>query len=286
MFDYNSYVEAGSVEEAVGYLTGHLNARVIAGGTDVLIKLRERSGQYIGCDLVGIARIPALKRITEGGGCITIGSAVTFTHLENDPLIQKFLPGLVKAAGSVGGPQIRNMGTIGGNIANGAPSADIAPILFTHNAIIIIQNKDGTKELPISAFYKGPGKVGLSKGDLLAAVKINKCDYEGFKGEYIKFSPRNAMDIATLGCAVLIKTAGGLIQDLRIAFGVAGPTPLRAFTAEGFAAGMPLTEETFKAIGVKCLEDTKARDSWRGSKSFREQLIQVLPGKAINSALA
>lgn len=195
------------------------------------------------------------------------------------------IPSLSIAVGSVGGPQVRNMGTIGGNICNGATSGDSASTLVALNALVEICGINGKREIPISEFYLGPGKVALNQGDILTKIKIKKEEYEGYKGHYIKFSPRRAMDIATLGCSILIKEKDGIIEDLKIAFGVAGPTPLRAVEAENYAKGKKISEEVIDEIGKECLKSSKARDSWRASKAFREQLIEELPKRAIKIAL-
>ncbi|MCL2616775.1 MAG: xanthine dehydrogenase FAD-binding subunit XdhB [Defluviitaleaceae bacterium] len=289
MYDFNSYTEARSIGEAVGILCANPNARVISGGTDILIKLRSQDEAFVGRDLVGITRIPQLSGIAAGAdGTITIGAATSFTQIERNDIVARHLGSLVKAAASVGGPQVRNTGTIGGNIANGATSADTAGVLFTYDAMLVIHGRDGVREVPVTEFYAGPGKVKLQQGELLAAIKIAREDYEGYCGSYIKFAVRNAMDIATLGCAVLVRQNGsmnGMIEDLRIAFGVAGPTPLRATSAEQLAKGKPITDELLEQVGEKCLESTNARDSWRAAKAFRQQLIRVLPQRAIRQAL-
>ena len=286
MYDFNSYTEAFSIDEAVRALAGNTNARVIAGGTDVLVKLRSRDAAFVGRDMVGITRIPGFKGVSvDTAGVITIGPAASFTQLENDKTVTQCLASLATAAGSVGGPQIRNMGTIGGNLCNGATSADTAAVLLTYNATLVIHDNWSTQEIPLSQFHLGPGSVRLGQSQLLTAIKIDRADYEGYRGSYIKFAVRQAMDIATLGCAVLIKVSGNTIEDLRIAFGVAGPTPLRAASAEQFAVGRPVNDDTLTQIGQKCLENTKARDSWRAAKAFREQLITVLPQRAITQAM-
>ena len=286
MFDFSDYFEPASVGEAVELLAGRPDARVIAGGTDVLIRLRERRAEYLGCALVSIKRIESLSGISvDADENILIGAATSFTALEESPAVQLRLRALALGAAIVGGPQTRAMGTIGGNICNGATSADTAPPLFVHNAIMVIQSPAGVREVPIREFYLGPGKVALQQGDLVTAIKIRPEDYEGYKGYYIKFSPREAMDIATLSCAVAVKTDGGTIGDLRVSFGVAGPTPVRALSAEAFAKGRAIDSVTIEQIGVKCAQNTKARDSWRGTKAFRENLMRNLPGRAIRAAL-
>ncbi len=287
MFNFNNYFEAYSIEEAADILATNENAKIIAGGTDVLIKLREHSPKFAGCDFVGITRISDLQQIElTNTGDVLIGGCNSFTKIEESSLIKERIPALSQACSFVGGPQIRNMGTIGGNIANGATSADTASILFALNAVLLISNTKGKEEIDIKDFYQGAGKVNLSQGDILTHIKIKQEDYLGFKGFYIKFAVRKAMDIATLGCAVSVKASGNIIEDLRIAFGVAGPTPVRAKNAEQFAKGLEITVKTLETIGLKCLEDTSARESWRASKRFREQLIKTLPQKAIKKALA
>ena len=286
MYDIKTYTEVKTVQEAVELLADNENAQIIAGGTDVLIKSRERKNGYVGRDLIGITRIPELKEIKmNSNGDIIIGAAATFTEVEGSEVIVKNVKSLSDAVGSVGGPQIRNVGTLGGNICNGATSADSASTLFAYNAVLMVTGKNGNKEIDIKDFYLGPGKVLLEQGDILTAVKITKENYEGYKGHYIKFSPRQAMDIATLGCSVWMKENSGIIEDIRIAYGVAGPTPLRAASAEEFAKGKTINDETLNEIGKKCLESARARDSWRASKAFREQLVEELPKRAVKAII-
>ncbi len=285
MYNIKSYIEAGSIREAVEILMNNENAQVIAGGTDVLIKTREFKSGYKERDLVGITRIKELTEIyMENDGTIVIGAACPFSKVEYNPIIKENLPSLSTAVGSVGGPQVRNMGTIGGNICNGATSADSASTLVALNAVFEVEGKDGRRDISIHEFYLGPGKTVLSREDILVKIKIKKEDYSGYRGHYIKFAPRKAMDIATLGCSVLIKVDNGIIEDLRVAYGVAGPTPLRATDAEEYAKGKKLTEEVIEEIGNECLKASRARDSWRASKAFREQLINELPKRALKIA--
>lgn len=286
MYQIGSYLEAMSLEEAISALEKNENSMIIAGGTDVLIKAREFKKGYIGRDLVGVTRIKELNEIrVEANGDVFIGAANSFSTVEKNKEVLKNFPILAKAVGTVGGPQVRNTGTIGGNVCNGATSADSASSLFTLDAIMCIAGKNGRTEMKIADFYQGPGQVALKQGEVLVGIKIKKENYEGFKGDYIKFSQRKAMDIANLGCAALIKVENGKIVDLKISFGVAGPVPIRAIAAEAYAKGQEVTEEVLANIGEKCLVDAKARDSWRASKAFREQLIRELPQRAIITAL-
>jgi len=288
MFDFGKYYEPRAAQEAARLLlelsAAGENPAVICGGTDVLIKLRERR-RYVGAAMVSVRGIPELSGIRMGdGGDIFIGAATSFTEAENSDIITRYLPVLAAGAASVGGPQIRNMGTLGGNVCNGVTSADTAGAHFVYNSTLIIQGADKRREAPVASFYKSAGVVDLAAGELLVGFRIARADYEGFKGQYIKFAQRGAMDIATLGCSVNFKTEGGLIRDLRVAFGVAGPVPLRAVPAEEFAVGKPIDAGVLAAIGEECVKCTRSRDSWRASRAFREQLIRTLPGRAILEA--
>ncbi len=286
MYPIKSYAEAKTIKEAIDILASNDNAMLIAGGTDVLIKARELKSGYVDRDLIGVTRIDEIKGVSlDKDGNILIGAATVFYDIETSPIIKEHFDIVAQGVGLVGGPQIRNAGTIGGNVCNGAVSADSMPSLVAANAIMMIEGKNGKRELPISEFYIKPGVVALEKDEMLTHVKITKENYEGYKGSYLKFAQRKAMDIATIGCAVLLKQNDGKVEDIRIAFGVAGPKPIRAKQAEEFAIGKELTIENIEAICALCTKDTMARDSWRASKLFRENLITELPIKAIRRIL-
>ena len=202
MYDIENYYNAETIKEAVTLLKELPDARVISGGSDVLIKIRE--GKMAGTSLVSIRDIKEIKGIRQmESGDIYIGAGTTFSHVTNDPVIQKLIPILGEAVDQVGGPQVRNIGTIGGNVCNGAVSADSAPTLFSLNAMLRIADGTGGRMVPIRDFYLGPGKVDLHQGDVLTHIVIPGKDYQRYHGFYIKYSMRNAMDIATLSCSVV-----------------------------------------------------------------------------------
>ena len=144
---------------------------------------------------------------------------------------------------------------------------------------------NGVRRLPISEFYVGPGKTAREHNELLTAILIKKESYEGYAGHYIKYAMRNAMDIATLGCAVHVRLEGERIADVRLAFGVAGPVPLRCRGAEQAITGREPDEETRKLFGETALGEVNPRTSWRASKEFRQQLVRELPGRALAQAI-
>ena len=233
MYDIENYYNAETIKEAVLLLKEHPDARIISGGSDVLIKIRE--GKMAGTSLVSIRDIKEIRGIRlMDSGDIFIGAATTFSHVTKDPVIQKLIPVLGEAVDQVGGPQVRNIGTIGGNVCNGAVSADSAPTLFSLNAMLRIADGTGGRMVPIQDFYLGPGRVDLHQGDVLTHIVIPGKDYQGYHGFYIKYSMRNAMDIATLSCSVVsrIDPQKKVLEDVRITFGVAAPVPYRCHKTE------------------------------------------------------
>lgn len=275
MYYLNSYTEAKSIKEACEILKNNENAMIIAGGSDILVKIRDF--KITNKDLVGITRINELKGISKINDEIIINAATTFSEIEKNEIIKENIPILAKSASLVGGPQIRNVATIGGNICNAAPSADSAASLFALNAEFIINGIDYERQMPISDFYLGAGKNALKRGEILSKIKIK--DYKNLSGTYIKFAQRKAMDIATIGVAVMMDYRQNHIKDLRLAYGVAAAVPLRAKSAEKYAIGKDIkdVDEICKIV----LNDTNTRDSWRASKVFRDNLIKVLTKRAI-----
>ena len=227
MYDIENYYQAESVKDAVRLLNEHPDARIISGGSDVLIKIRE--GKFAGTSLVSIHGIKEIQGVKMAdNGDIYIGAGTVFSHITNDAIIRKYIPVLGEAVDQVGGPQVRNIGTIGGNICNGAVSADSAPTVFSLNALLRLED----------------GKEGR-----LVPVK----EYEGYHGHYIKYSMRNAMDIATISCSVVSKVdqQAGVIEDVRITFGVAAPVPYRCTKAEEALKGMKIEESLYETMYSK-----------------------------------
>ena len=282
MYDLKALYEAESVEHAVALLMEHPEAQIIAGGSDVLVQMRE--GKRAGKELVSIYGIDAMRGVSfEEDGAISIGYLTSFSHITKDPIIQKYINVLGEAVDMVGGPQIRNIGTIGGNTCNGVTSADSASTLHAWDAIVEITGPEGVRRLPIHDFYIKAGKVDLRLGELQTAIIIPKKAYEGYFGHYIKYAMRNAMDIATTGCSVNVKLSEDkkTILDARIAYGVAGPVPMRAPSAEAKIRGKETGRAAVKEFAQAVLEDINPRDSWRAAKDFREHIATVLAERAL-----
>ena len=286
MYDIGKFYQAADVQDAVRALVKDPEAVVISGGSDVLIKIRE--GKLAGCSLVSIHGIKELEGIRmEEDGTIVIGPATTFSHITNNDIIQKHIPMLGDAVDMAGGPQLRNIGTIGGNVCNGVTSADSASSLCCLAADLVLKGPDGVREVPISQWYTGPGRTVRNHDEVLTAIRIKKENYQGYGGQYIKYGKRNAMEIATLGCAVSVKLTEDKkhIQDLRLAYGVAAPTPIRCHTTEEAVKGMETGEALAQAVGKSALEEVNPRSSWRASREFRLQLVEELGRRAVKQAV-
>ena len=270
MYDIDVLYQAKSVQDAVKLRLAHPEADIIAGGSDVLVQMRE--GKRAGKSLISIQTLDEIRGVKlEDDGTIRIGSLTSFSHITRDPIIQKYINVLGEAVDQVGGPQIRNVGTIGGNTCNGVTSADSASTLFAWDAIVELTGPDGIRRLPISEFYIRAGKVDIREGEIQTAILIPKESYEDTCGHYIKYAMRNAMDIATLGTSVNVRLSADkkTVLRARVAFGVAGPIPLRAVTAESLAAGQPVSMELAERFAQAVKADIHPRDSWRAAKDFR-----------------
>ena len=271
MYDIASIYSARSVDDAIRALQADPAAVVIAGGTDVLIKIRE--GKLAGCPLVSIHELgEELSGVTlADNGDVEIGPLTTFRGVTFSDVIRRTIPVLGEAADMAGGPQLRAAGTIGGNVCNGITSADTASTLVALDAVLRVRGPKGEREVPISQWYQGVGKVALAPYELLVKIVIPYDNYVGYTGHYIKYAQRNAMDIATLGTSVNVRLSADkkTVERARVAFGVAGPVPLRAAAAEELAAGQPVSLELADRFAQAVKEDINPRDSWRAAKDFR-----------------
>ena len=286
MYDISALYEAESVPHAVELLLAHPEAGVLAGGSDILIQIRE--GRRAGGAFVSIYGLDELRGVSlDPNGDLRILPLTSFSHITRHPLIQQLIPVLGEAVDQVGGPQIRNIGTIGGNICNGVTSADSASTLRAWDAVLEITGPQGVRKLPITDFNLGPGKVDLRPAELLTAIVIPKESYTGCFGYYIKYAMRGAMDIATTGCSVNVRLSPdkGTVECARIAFGVAAPIPTRAPSAEAAAKGAPVSPETAEHFAAAAMADIQPRTSWRAKKEFREHIAREMAKRAFTQAV-
>ena len=286
MYDIKALYEAESVQDAIRLLQEHPQAQILAGGSDVLVQIRE--GRRAGAELVSIYMLDELRGVSiDEDENIRIGSLTSFSHITNDPIIQKYINVLGEAVDMVGGPQIRAIGTIGGNTCNGVTSADSASTLMAWDAIVEITGPEGVRRVPIKDFYIKAKVVDLRPAEIQTALLIPKESYDRCFGHYIKYSMRNALDIATTGCSVNVRLSEDkkTFERVRIGYGVAAPVPVRAYTAEEFINGKEITEENIKKFSETVLEDITPRDSWRASKALRRHISVVMAERALRESV-
>lgn len=288
MYDIKALYEAESVPDAIRLRLEHPEAQIIAGGSDVLVQMRE--GKRAGKELISIYMLDDLRGVSlDEDDNIRIGSLTSFSHITRDPIIQQYCSALGEAVDQVGSPQIRNIGTIGGNTCNGVTSADSASTLHAWEAIVELTGKNGVRRLPIHDFYIKAGVVDIraEEGEIQTAILIPKESYENCYGKYIKYGMRNAMEIASLGCSVNVRLSPDkkYIRRCRIAYGVAGPVPMRVPSAEAVANGSPLTREMIDEFALAVLLDINPRDSWRSSKAFRQHIAVEMARRALTESI-
>lgn len=285
MYNFRDYYEPSSLEATKVLLIDNPVAHIIAGGTDLLLKLKNKGLENI--DLVSLSKINELSNILElENGYLRIGSMATFNQIMNDHLVNTYIPVLHEVLEMIGGRQIRNIATMGGNLCNGAPSADCAPILMTLDAQLVIDNEIGTKKVMVEDFYSGPFQVKLQQGDIVTAIEIPVHKNVIIGSHYIKYSMRRAMDISTLGCAAtIILNDDRRIKELRLALGTAAPTPIRCRKTEQIVSNVSITEQVLNNIGMSAVEEASPRGSWRASAELRRHLIGELTKKAIRAAI-
>ncbi len=286
MYDIKALYEANSVQDAIKLRLEHPDAQILAGGSDILVQIRE--GKRAGKELISIYMIDDMRGVElDDDGAIRIGSLTSFSHITKNEIVQKYINVLGEAVDMVGSPQIRNIGTIGGNTCNGVTSADSASTLFALDALVELTGSNGKRIIPISDFYIWAGEVDIKPDEIQTAIIIPKEKYEGYHGHYIKYAMRNALDITTTGCSVNVKLSDDkkTFTDVRIAYGVAGPIPMRAKNAEEFIRGKAVNEENIKEFSLQVLNDVKPRDSWRASKAFRQHLATELAYRALSECV-
>src|SRR5262245_49471879 len=226
------YEAPGSLDQAVALLAAEPGeARVLAGGTDLLVQLR--TDLIEPALLVDIKRIPEMRRIAEEGGGFRVGAAVTGAELKEHPRLKAMWPGLVEAANLIGSTQVQGRATMGGNLCNGSPAADSVPALLAAGAIASIAGPNGRREVPVEDIMQGPRRLALAKGEIVASFLLPPRPARTADA-YLRFIPRTEMDIAVVGCGVcLTLDQSGTCTAARVSLGAVAPRPLLVREAAG-----------------------------------------------------
>jgi aerobic carbon-monoxide dehydrogenase medium subunit len=274
------YFEPNSVGEALSVLAENgAQAKVIAGGTDVMvdIKFKEEPG-----GLVNIKKIKGLSGIAENGGSLRIGALATIREVETNALVREKLPVLWQSAHQFASLQVRNTATIGGNICRASPSGETLAPLLVLEAMGKCAFPDGEKSVPFTSFFQGPGKSVLGATGLLTEIEV-PYPAPGSKGVYLKHAVRGAMDIAMVGVAVLVTpdASKSHVQDVRIGLGAVAPTPTRAPKTEALLRGKPLTAALLKEAGALAATEASPISDQRSSAENRRWIVEALTRRGL-----
>lgn len=259
-------------------------ARAVAGGTDVFVNMhggKDRSDR-----VVDLKRIPALQGHTfspETG--LDLGALTTHREIELWDVVRRYYPALFEGCSQVGSVQIRTRGTLGGNICNGAPSADSIGPLLVHDAWVVVTGCGGERTVPLCRFYKGLKELDLGPGELLKRILLPMPPAHA-GSHYIKYTRRNAMDLALLGVSAYVELAGDVLKTVRVALTTAAPTPIRARATEALLTGKPCSPALLAEAGRAVLAESHPRSSWRSSAEFRLALLEELTVQALETAVA
>jgi aerobic carbon-monoxide dehydrogenase medium subunit len=278
------YYQPSTLQEASRLLKENgPGGRFLAGGTDLVIAMKEKGllPNYI----VDLKRLPGLSGIRENSdGSISLGALTTLHEIETSPLINKKYPFLAQSAAEVGSIQIRNRATIGGNMANASPSADTSPALMALDAATTIASDSGTRKIAAEEFFKGPGQNAMSANEILTEITIPKTS-ANLVGEYIKFSPREMMDLAYVGVAIVYNlTSDKKCTGVRIVLGAVAPTPIRATRAEAVLEGQVLSEALAERAGQIAAEEAKPISDVRSSADYRRAMVGTMTKRALLNA--
>ncbi|MBI4297677.1 MAG: xanthine dehydrogenase family protein subunit M [Chloroflexi bacterium] len=280
------YVVPDTLEEAVRLMVekGH-RARAFAGGTDILVQLR--SHRFEVDLLVDIKRIPELNQLacSEGEG-LTLGAAVPCYRIYEDPAVARLYPALVDAISIIGSIQIQSRATVGGNLCNAAPSGDSIPALIVLEAICNIAGPGGHRSVPVEEFCTAPGRNVLQEGEVLVSLHLPP-PMPGSGAHYLRFTPRNEMDIAIVGAgaSVVMDDARQRIISARIALGAVAPTPVFARKAGDLLAGKEANEESIEEAAQAAMAAARPITDMRGTIRQRIHLVGVLTRRALRTAI-
>ena len=278
------YFAPTTMKEAVALLSAHPNARVLAGGTDMLVRMKGRV--WTPDAVVDIARLPGAKALTfDAKRGLALGAGVTMRQVELSALVHQRYAALAQGASVVGSVQIRNLATVVGNVCNAAPSADTAPGLIALNAKVRIAGPNGRRSMLVENFMTGPGKTALNPGELVTGIEM-PAPAPRTGSAYVRHTPRSAMDIAVVGVAasVVLASRTGLCQAVRIVLGAVAPTPLRARGAEEMLVGQKPTPEVIEAAAERAAAEAHPISDVRASADFRRYLVGVLTARMVQAA--
>jgi carbon-monoxide dehydrogenase medium subunit len=277
------YYAPTTIEEALRLLTRLEGVNVIAGGTDLITAIRLKGHRP--ANVVSLRKLrDELDYITEEDGVLKVGALTRIRAVERSQLITERAIGLHEAASQIGSIQIRNRATVGGNLCNASPAADLVPPLLVLDSNVRIIGLDGERVVSLRDFFVGPGKTLLKKEEILKEVHF-KSPERGTGTSFIKLGRRREEDISIASAAAYVKLAGSKIEEVRIAMGSVAPKPIRAGMAERFLIGKEPTDGLLEEAGVKAMEEAEPITDIRATAEYRKHIVKVLVKFALSKAI-
>ena len=278
------YVAPTTVDEAVSALAEKGEAaRPLAGGTDIIVQLR--GGRRVLDRIVDVKKIPELNELSyDPQAGLRIGAAVPCHRIYEDEAIAEAYPGIIDAASLIGGIQIQGRASIGGNLCNAAPSGDSIPALIAHYAVAEVAGPGGRRDVLVEDFCTAPGRTVLEPGEFLVAVRM-PAPPANFGASYLRFIPRNEMDIAVAGAGVSVVMDGDTVTSCRVSLASVAPTPVFAEAAGAAMVGKAATEETIAEAAEAARAAAKPISDMRGTAEYRTHLVGVLTTRALRNAI-
>ena len=278
-----TFYQPATVNEALGMLAKGNNAAAMAGGTDLLVEMKKGLRRHD--EVVSLNKIESLKLITEDVNYLYIGACVTHNDIISSALVKAVLPALCEAVSKIGSEQVRNTGTIGGNLCTAASCCDSAPILLAMNASLGIINKEGRKTLPLRDFFTFNKKTVLNKGELITQVIVPKPS-AGSGAYYEKFGLREAGSISVVSVAVRIHIENGIVDDACVVIGAVAPTPKISGNATAVIKGRKADDllregSLLDEAGNAAVQDSIPIDDIRGGAKFRKDVLKVMVKRTI-----
>lgn len=279
------FIVPSNLPEACRFLEDHgLETKIIAGGTDLVLSLRR--GELEPRFLLDVSAIDELRQIEDVRDQILIGATCTHTQIAESAILKRYATVLSEASESVASRQIRNIGTIGGNVVNGSPAADTVPALMVLNGQLKIVSKNGHRQVPLAEIYVGPYQTNLKPQELVSHIIIEKVS-ERARHHFFRLARRKAMTMARINGAVLLRQKGdsGPIEEIRISVGSVTPTPCRMVGAEKFLRGTVPSEETIEKACLMVGQAIVEASGIRKSTEYKRPVVSVLVRRAIKEVL-
>jgi len=277
------FLAPATIEEAVGLLQSKgADARLMAGGTDLLMKIK--LGAIKPGFIISLKKIGGLDQISfDPTTGLTIGATALLADVADHPDILKHYPTVAQAARGTANVQVRNMGTVIGNLCNASPASDNAPTLLAMEAVLHIAGPEGKRKLPLDQFFKGPGMTALKPSEIVTAVGVPVLPPNAGTA-YISLSARGKLDCTAVGAAVMVTMSGDVCKDIRLFVASCGPTPLRAVKAEEIIRGKQISDDLLAQAGSQASQESRPITDLRASGEYRTKMISVLTERVITEA--